>query len=114
MEDNIVMTDNNAHMGLEALAESLNGWEELAVQKAFGFSIDEFENHGTLGIRALAFVEIRREDSETLPSAKDAKAYKAAMDLSLRDLVDRYPEMSEDPDEVVNPMKGIEDAEGKA
>lgn len=91
---------------LEELAESLNGWEELAVQKAFGFNIDDFENQGTLGIRALAFVEFKREGQ------KDAAAHRAAMDLSVRALIDRYPEMAEDA--AADPMAGIEGGKGKA
>lgn len=92
---------------LEELAESLNGWEELAVVKAFGFTIDDFENQGTLGIRALAFIEFKRE------GAKDPAAHKAAMDLSVRELVDRYPEMNEDA--VPDPMASIEGTKaGKA
>lgn len=86
---------------LEELAESLNGWEELAVQQKFGFQIDDFEEQGTLGIRALAFVEFKRE------GAKDPAAYKSAMDLTLRELIDRYPEMKDD-DEVPDPMATLE------
>lgn len=94
-------------MGLEELAESLNGWEELAVQKTFGFSIDTFEDHGTLGIRALAFVEFKREGQ------KDTAAHKSAMDLRLRELIERYPEMNED--KPADPMAGLEDdGPGKA
>lgn len=92
--------------GLEELAESLNGWEELAVQKMFGFSIDKFEEHGTLGIRALAYVEIKREGTN------DKVAHQAAMDLTLRQLVERYPEMDED--NVPDPMATLQADEGKA
>lgn len=88
------MTENKTT--LEDLAESLNGFDEIAVQKAFGFNIDDFENQGTLGIRALVFVEFRREGE------KDPAAYKRAMDLTMRDLIDRYPEMAED--DVPDPM----------
>lgn len=96
------MTETTAPAGLEELAESLNGWEELAVQKQFGFSIDDFENQGTLGIRALSFVEFKRD------GAKDPAAYKSAMDLTMRELIDRYPEMDEDT--VPDPMATLEDA----
>lgn len=100
------MTENaEARMGLEDLAESLNGWEEIAVQKMFGFSIDSFEDQGTLGIRALVFVEFKRE------GMKDPQAHKAALDLTMRELIDRYPEMAEDNDEVPNPMASIDGAE---
>jgi hypothetical protein len=100
-------TETAAESTLNDLAESLNGWEELAVVKAFGFQIDDFENQGTQGIRALAFVEFKREGQ------KDTAAYKAAMDLTLRELIDRYPEMAED--ETPDPMATLEDAKsGKA
>lgn len=106
-------------MSLNDLAESLNGWEELAVQKTFGFSIADFENQGTLGIRALAFVEFKREaetdasSTAKLRGNKDAAAHKAAMDLTLGELIARYPEMNED--DPADPMAGIkDDAPGKA
>lgn len=97
-------TETAERMPLDELAESLNGWEELAVQKQFGFSIDKFEEHGTIGIRALAYIEFKREGQ------KDAAAHKAAMDLTLRELVDRYPEMDKD-DDPADPMAGIREAE---
>lgn len=98
--------ETNDRPGLEELAESLNGWEEIAVQKTFGFSIDKFEEHGTIGIRALAYVELKRE------GANDKAAHKAAMDLTLRELVERYPEMDED--NVPDPMATLREDEGKA
>ena len=88
------MTENKNT--LEELAESLNGFDEIAVQRSFGFSIDDFENQGTLGIRALVFVEFRREGDN------DKTAYQRAMDLTMRELIDRYPEMAED--DVPDPM----------
>ena len=101
-------TEPEKRGSLEDLAESLNGWEELAVEKNFGFSMDKFEDHGTIGIRALAFVEFKRD------GMKDTAAHKAAMDLALRELIDRYPEMKDDPDQAANPMAGLEDESGKA
>lgn len=103
------MSENENKKTLNDLAESLNGWEEIAVVKSFGFQIDDFEEHGTLGIRALAFVEFKREGQ------KDTAAHKAAMDLTMRELINRYPEMDADTDGVPDPMASIDgDDSGKA
>lgn len=95
------MTETTDHMPLDELAESLNGFEELAVQKAFGFSLDQLEGQGTIAVRAFAFVEFKRDGQ------KDPAAYKAAMEMTLRELTDRYPELAED--DAANPMAGIKD-----
>lgn len=107
MNGNDTTDETTDRPGLEELAESLNGWEELAVQKSFGFSIDKFEEHGTIGIRALAYIELKRE------GANDNVAKHAAMDLTLRQLVERYPEMNED-EAVPDPMATLREDEGKA
>jgi hypothetical protein len=100
------MTDTTDRMPLDELAESLTGWEELALHKAFGFSVAELEDHGTLGIRSLAFVELKRE------GMKDSAAHKAAMDMTLRDLIARYPEMEENPDDPMASIRKDEAGEG--
>jgi hypothetical protein len=58
--------------------KSLTGWDEIAIRKAFGSSLEDLE--GSLIPRALLFVQRRRE------GAKDAQAYIAAMDLPMGDL----------------------------
>lgn len=101
------MTETTDRIPLDELAESLNGWEEIAIRKTFGFSFDQLEEQGTIAVRALAFIELKRE------GVKDSVAHKQVMDWSLRELVDRYPEMNED--EPADPMASIrEDEPGEA
>jgi hypothetical protein len=100
------MTETTDRMPLDELAESLNGFEELAIQKAFGLTLDHLEEQGTIAVRAFAFIEFKREGQ------KDAAAHKAAMEMTLRELTDRYPELAED--DAANPMAGIKDDGPKA
>lgn len=56
---------------------SLNGYDELAIARAFGTDIADLRDSPMRFLRALAFVHQRRA------GAKDADAYKAAMNLSI-------------------------------
>lgn len=98
------MSETTDRPGLEELAESMNGFEEIAVQKSFGLSVEQLE--GTIAARAFVFVELKRG------GAKDAAAYKESMEMTLRGLTERFPEMNED--KTADPMAGIREDEGKA
>lgn len=82
----------------EALLESLNGYEEIAIETAFGFRLDNLEDNAMRGIRALVFVLRRRE-------GLDHKAAKhAAMELTLRQLMDLFDLDDLAEDKVTDPM----------
>lgn len=103
------MPENENKSTLKAISDSIDGWEEIAIRQKFGFNIDDLENQGSIGIRAIAFVELKREGQ------KDAAAHKAVMDLTMRELIDRYPEMETAADGVPDPMAAIDgDDSGKA
>lgn len=80
---------------------SLNGFDEIAIAKSFGSQLHTLhpEAGGSpfLYLRALAFVDLRRQD------VSDRDAYKRAMELSVSDANDYFadadPELDpDDPD----------------
>src|SRR4051794_25438317 len=75
---------------IEAMTESLTGFEEIAITKAFGVDIAELP--GTQPVRALVFA-YRRRQGDT-----DKDAYDAAMSLSMRAAMDHFdrPESEDD------------------
>lgn len=76
---------------------SLNGFDELAVAKAFGSDVAELREAPMRFMRALAFIHRRREGD------KDAEAYKAAMNLTIEEAGNYFaPDLDEvDPDDPV-------------
>jgi hypothetical protein len=80
-----------ATMGANELTDTLNGYDELAISKAFGEDISQVKARPLMFLRALAFVDFRRQ------GIKDGAAYKAAMELLSKDLADHFPD---DPDEL--------------
>lgn len=77
------------------VVESLTGHDEAAIEKVFGRSVEDLaENTGSQFLRALLFA-VHRHDGMT-----DANAYKAVMDLTLRDLKTKFAtdDEGEDPD----------------
>lgn len=79
----------------DELFESFNGFDEIAVHKAFKLDLAAMEERGFLFLRALVFVNERRG------GLNDAEAYKAAMNLTQGDLTDYFPEPEPelDPDD---------------
>lgn len=77
---------------------TLNGFDELAIAKQFGTQIHQLhpDEGGSpfVFLRALAFIDIRRN------GVKDADAYKQAMELSVADANGYFaaPEPDIDPD----------------
>ena len=65
----------------EEFAESLNGFEEIAIRKQFGHEIDDLP--GSMGGRAMVFTHLVRTGKPV------EEAYKGCMLLGLKD-VDAY------------------------
>lgn len=82
----------------EAIARSMNGFDEIAVERLFKRSFRSMDT-GTLMGRAVLFVQYRRD------GMKDTEAYQKAMLLSIDELEGSFldPETEDE-----------EDAEGKA
>lgn len=77
-------------MSANALTETLNGFDEVAISKAFGQDISDLRTKPLLFLRALIFIEQKRS------GAKDAVAYKAAMEVRTVDLDHYFPDDPED------------------
>lgn len=74
-------------MTAEEISESLTGFDEIAITKAFHTPLHQLE--GTLPARALVFVLKRRA------GLTDGEAYKASMELSQSSLMEQFGEDSE-------------------
>lgn len=87
----------SAEMSGEDYLQTLNGFDEIAVAKAFGAKPFELSETDAMGLlRALYFVAKRREGLE------DKAAKQAAMEATIREVNDFFPEdepepMPEDP-----------------
>lgn len=66
----------------QVMARSLNGYDEIAIKKAFGASFEDLE--GMFAGRSLYFIKLRRD------GAKDPEALKAAMMATIGELEDRF------------------------
>ncbi|GAB3663474.1 hypothetical protein GCM10027596_26680 [Nocardioides korecus] len=82
---------------VEEVVGSLNGFDELAVKKAFGTPVGELE--GTFMLRACAFVLFKRQGQS------DREAYDAAMTLTLTQCDEMFVGHEDEPmpDEPVTP-----------
>lgn len=89
------MTDHTSKPTIEEMAESLTGFEEIAIKTHFDSTLDSFES-GTMLLRALVFVQ------HTRAGVKTAAAKEAAMSLPIKALPDQFAEDDEvTPDEPV-------------
>lgn len=70
---------------------SLNGFDEQAIAAAFGEDIMALRDKPSRFIRALVFIEKRRE------GMKDAEAKKAAMEMTMADIEEAFTAGEEDP-----------------
>ena len=91
-------TDSPKLYDFEAIARSMNGFDEIAVERHFNRSFRKLED-GTLMGRAVLFVQWRRE------GMRDADAYKKAMLLTIDELEASFVDPADEDEE---------DAEGKA
>lgn len=85
-----------ALVGLEEVAESVTGFDEIAIDKQFGTSLYEMK---ALAPRALLFVHLRRHD---LP---DATAYRTVMEMTLKSVMSHF-----ETDDEVMPEEPVTDA----
>lgn len=78
----------------DELFESINGFEEIAVEKAFGSDPSEIAQAGKMVkfLRVLAFIQAKREGSN------DMQAKQHAMSLPVKALTDLFI-VNEDDDE---------------
>jgi hypothetical protein len=75
----------------EEYATTLTGFDELAIERAFGRSLDKLPALTTM--RALLFIRLRRE------GAKDHDAFRTSMELRLGRLEEVFVKPRKDQDE---------------
>lgn len=73
-------------------ALSLNGYDEIAIAKAFGCDFTELKDRPVMFLRALMFVMERRAE------AKDAEAFKTAMSATATEVNAYFPDETPDLD----------------
>lgn len=82
----------NAQITAEEMAESLTGFDEIAIEKHFDIDIYmDSEQKGVKALRALVFVDLTRQGL-TAPDAKQK-----AMEMSLRDANTYFAEAPDEP-----------------
>lgn len=85
MSDTTAPADAPATLDLEEMSGSLNGFDQIAVKKAFGQSVQELgQGDATMFMHALYFVHLRRL------GVKDADARNDSLSTSIKDLTDLF------------------------
>lgn len=84
---------NDGKTSVDELIESMNGFEEMAIDKAFGAEIyDLLATKPIRGLRACLFLVKKRE------GLNDVQAHQAAMATSLKNLNEQFEYVEEDED----------------
>lgn len=79
---------------MEEFVESLTGYEEIAIEKAFGAAVVSLlDTNPTMSARALVFVARKRD------GMKDQEARKAVMEMRLGDVQGFFPDEEPEVDE---------------
>lgn len=73
-------------MTVEDFAGSLTGWDEIGIEKAFGEDFLTLRKRGTTMVRALVFVDFKRQGQT------HDQAYKSAMDVTMDGLEHYFAE----------------------
>lgn len=68
---------SNTELTAEDFFKSITGFDEIAIQKTFGTSFVDLRNDQFRFLRALVFVDLRRDGK------KDAEAYTEVMNLGI-------------------------------
>lgn len=92
--------DQEQRASLQEVVESLTGFDEIAIEQAFGAGIVTLlDTKATMATRALVFIQRKRD------GMKDPEARKAAMEMRLGDVQDLFRDDDEQDDaEVPEPV----------
>lgn len=83
---------------IDDMVESLTGHEENDIEGRFGFDPTTLlETKATMGLRALVYVLAKRDLTEQDVKDPGGKAYKHAMDFTLKQVGDFFPDEVEEP-----------------
>jgi hypothetical protein len=81
-----------AKVPADELFESITGFDEIAISKAFGLEIHQVQEKPFMFMRALVFVNERRR------GANDLTAHSTAMNMTMAALTDYFAEPEEELD----------------
>lgn len=79
-----ITVDQTDKLDPEEILYSLNGYEEVGIEKAFGFRLESLEDNALRGIRALYFI-VKKREGLTHDQAKHS-----AMELTLGQLMEVF------------------------
>lgn len=85
-------TDEPIRYDFEAIANSMNGFDEIAIERMFSRGFKKLDA-GTLMGRAILFVQWRRD------GMKDTAAYQKAMLLTIEEMEALFTEIDDEDDE---------------
>lgn len=85
-------TDEVKRYDFESIANSMTGFDEIAIERVFGRGFKNLDA-GTLMGRAILFVQWRRE------GMKDTAAYQKAMNLTIIEMEAMFTDLDEDDDD---------------
>lgn len=84
---------NDEILDIETIAESMDGWDQIAMRKYFNEKFDELAKDGLMFARACLFIHLRRDKSTGVPnSAVDKEAFREAMGMPLGTLQKMIPD----------------------
>lgn len=85
-------------VNLEAVFNSLTGFDEIAMEQRFGMGIQDLQAKPTMAVRAVLFIDFRRGGLD------DTAAYKQVMSLPLSEVMERVETPEDDEDEAPAPL----------
>lgn len=98
---------------ISEMGESLNGFEEIAVQTHFGGKTlaQLLGENPTMGIRALIFTDVHRDGETNVQASKQQ-----VMEMRLKDVMDYFTEDNDDDDDLDHDLDDVDpfSALGKA
>jgi hypothetical protein len=81
---------STSQMSADDFFMSLNGFDEIAISKAFDMEVFQLRKHPFKFLRSLAFVDMRRN------GMKDAEAKEGALNLTIDQLQDYFAKPEEE------------------
>lgn len=73
-------------LDMDALSRSINGFEQIAIRRMFRERLDALSADGVMLMRAFLFVVEKRN------GMSDPDAYRAAMNMTIEEVVARFPQ----------------------
>lgn len=93
------MSDDVQPISIDELARSINGFDEIAISKAFGYEVEDLlgPNGDGKGAKKVRFLRALIFTAKRRLGLKDRDAYRETMELPLYELETQFGDLSEDP-----------------